>query len=142
MKTLYEAQVTSSGGRSGHVKSADGVIDFDTALPKEMGGKGGAPNPELLFAAGYASCFENAIIHIARGQKLNPGQTSVDAKVRIGPNEDGGFVLAVSLNVHLPDLEQAAAQKMMEEAHRVCPYSNATRGNIDVQLSLVEFKNA
>ncbi|MDQ3235203.1 MAG: organic hydroperoxide resistance protein [Pseudobdellovibrionaceae bacterium] len=142
MKTVYQAQVTSSGGRSGHVKSADGVIDFDTALPKEMGGKGGAPNPELLFAAGYASCFENAILHIARGHKLNPGKTSVDAKVGIGPNESGGFILAVTLDIHLPELEQAVAQKIMEEAHQVCPYSNATRGNIDVQISLVEFKNA
>ena len=142
MKTLYQAQVTSTGGRSGHVRSADGIIDFDIALPKEMGGKGGAPNPELLFAAGYAACFENALLHMARGLKLNPGHTAVEAKVGVGQDDSGAFLLTAELDVYLPDLECSIAQKLMEEAHKVCPYSNATRGNIDVKLKLAEAKNA
>ena len=141
MKTIYQAQVTSTGGRNGHVKSADGIIDFNIALPKEMGGKGDAPNPELLFAAGYAACFENALLHIARGQKINPGRTTVEAKVGVGQDESGVFVLTAELDVYLPDLEAPVAQKLMEDAHRVCPYSNATRGNIDVKLKLAEAQN-
>ena len=141
MKTIYQAQVTSTGGRNGHVKSADGIIDFNIALPKEMGGKGDAPNPELLFAAGYAACFENALLHIARGQKINPGRTTVEAKVGVSQDESGGFVLTAELDVYLPDLEAHVAQKLMEDAHRVCPYSNATRGNIDVKLKLAEAQN-
>lgn len=137
MKTIYQAQVTSSGGRDGHVKSSDGLIDFAVSIPKEMGGKGTATNPEQLFAAGYAACFENALIHIARGKKMNPGKTSVDARVSIGMNGSGGFTLAVELDVHLPDLERSVAGQIVEEAHKVCPYSNATRGNVEVSLKLV-----
>ena len=120
MKTLYQAQVTSIGGRSGHINSADGIIDFDIALPKEMGGKGGAPNPELLFAAGYAAFFESALMHLARGQKLNPGHTAVEARVGVGQDESGAFVLTAELDVFIPDLEHSVAQKLMEDAHQVC----------------------
>jgi Ohr subfamily peroxiredoxin len=137
MKAIYQAQVTSSGGRDGHVRSSDGLIDFAVSIPKEMGGKGTATNPEQLFAAGYAACFENALIHIARGKKMNPGKTSVDARVSIGMNGSGGFTLAVELDVHLPDLERSIAGQIVEEAHKVCPYSNATRGNVEVSLKLV-----
>lgn len=137
MKAIYQAQVTSSGGRDGHVKSSDGLIDFAVSVPKEMGGKGTATNPEQLFAAGYAACFENALIYIARAKKLNPGKTAVDAKVSIGPNAGGGFALAVELDIHLPDLERGIAGEIVEEAHKICPYSNATRGNIEVSLKLV-----
>lgn len=138
MKALYQAHVTSEGGRAGHVRSSDGLIDFNVAMPKELGGPGSATNPEQLFAAGYAACFENAILHIARSQKLNPGKTAVDATVSLLPNGSGGFALAVKLDVRLKDLEKATAEKIVEEAHKICPYSNATRGNIEVALSLVE----
>lgn len=140
MKILYEAKATSHGGRNGRVKSSDGILDFSVAIPKEMGGSGGATNPEQLFAAGYSACFENAILFAARAQKLSLTQTAVTATVGIGSNDSGGFKLAVKLEVSLPDLEKAQAEKLVEAAHQVCPYSNATRGNIQVELALVSHK--
>jgi len=137
MKTIYSTKALSSGGRDGSVKTADGLLDLKLALPKELGGKGGAVNPEQLFAAGYAACFENALIFIARGQKLNPGKTGVAATVSLLDNGSGGFDLAVKLEVSLPDLQKSDAENLIQAAHKVCPYSNAIRNNIEVSLSLV-----
>lgn len=139
MSSLYTAVATATGGRNGHTKSSDGVIDFETSIPKSMGGPGkeGATNPEQLFAAGYAACFCSAVEFVARMQKLDAGGTSVTADVGIGAKEGGGFELAVTLEVHIPALDADAAHKLVEAAHQVCPYSNATRGNIPVELKIV-----
>lgn len=138
MKILYQATATASGGRDGTVKSSDGVLDLKLAIPKEMGGPGGAvPNPEMLFAAGYAACFDSALQHLARQKKLKPGATQVQATVGIGANERGGFALAVTLEATIPDLPRDEAQALLEAAHQVCPYSNAVRGNVPVELKLV-----
>lgn len=137
MKILYEAQATATGeGRAGHARSSDGVLDLDLALPTEMGGQGGGTNPEQLFAAGYAACFHSALQAVARRQKAELGDSTVTASVGIGPNDQRGFELAVKLHVTIPDLDDAAARELVEAAHQVCPYSNATRGNIDVELSV------
>jgi Ohr subfamily peroxiredoxin len=136
MDALYTAEATSSGaGRNGHVSSSDGVLDQDLAAPKEMGGPGGATNPEQLFAAGYAACFHSALQLIARREKVSLAESSVTAQVSIGKQGDG-FGLAAELVVTLPGVERAAAEKLVEAAHQVCPYSNATRGNIDVALTV------
>jgi len=120
------------------VKSSNGVLDLKLAIPKEMGGPGGAvPNPEMLFAAGYAACFDSALQHVARQKKLKPGATQVQATVGIGANEAGGFALAVTLEVTIPGLPRDEAQALLEAAHQVCPYSNAVRGNVAVELKLV-----
>jgi Ohr subfamily peroxiredoxin len=137
MKMLYQTTATATGGRDGNVKSHDGVLDLRLAIPKEMGGPGGSvPNPEMLFAAGYAACFDSALQHVARQKKLTPGLTQVQATVGIGPNDDGGFALAVSLEVTIPELARDEAQALLEAAHAVCPYSNAVRGNVAVDLKL------
>ena len=140
METVYyTASATTTGGRNGHVESSDGVLDLDLTMPKEMGGKGGsATNPEQLFAAGYSACFENALRMIADGQNKDVGDASITANVDIGKTEDGGFGLGVELIGHLPNLPREEAEKLMEEAHQMCPYSRATRGNIDVKLSVGE----
>ncbi|MBX9767456.1 MAG: organic hydroperoxide resistance protein [Bdellovibrionales bacterium] len=138
MKTLYSAHAMSHGGRDGHVRPSDGMIDMKVRVPKEMGGASGATNPEQLFAAGYSACFENAILFVARAQKLNPGATEVAATVGIGPNEAGGFQLSVKLEVKIPGLPKDQAQSLIDAAHKVCPYSNATRGNVPVELMLVQ----
>ena len=138
MKKLYTANAIATGGREGRVKSVDGVLDFKVDIPKEMGGRGGAfTNPEQLFAAGYAACFDSALNLVARTQKIKLKDTKVIASVSIGQNDDGGFSLAVDLSVSIPQIERETAQKLLEQAHQVCPYSNATRGNIEVNLSLV-----
>lgn len=138
MKKLYTANATATGGREGRTKSDDGVLDFKIEIPKEMGGKGGAyTNPEQLFAAGYAACFDSALNLVARNQKIKLKDTSVTASVSIGQNSEGGFSLAVDLAVSIPEIEQETAQKLLETAHQVCPYSNATRGNIEVNLNLL-----
>ncbi|MET7426277.1 organic hydroperoxide resistance protein [Dactylosporangium sp. NPDC005555] len=137
MAVLYTAEVTATGdGRDGHVTSTDGIIDMDVAVPKEMGGAGGATNPEQLFAAGYAACFHSALRIVARRAKASVDGSEVNARVGIGPNGSGGFGLDVTLTVTLPGVEAATAQQLVEAAHQVCPYSNATRGNIDVKLEL------
>ena len=142
MKTVYyTASATTSGGRNGHVKSSDGVLDLDLTMPKEMGGEGGsATNPEQLFAAGYSACFENALRRIAdRQNKDLGGDASITANVDIGKAEHGGgFGLGVELIGHLPNLPRDEAQALMEEAHQRCPYSRATSGNIDVKLTVEE----
>jgi Ohr subfamily peroxiredoxin len=135
--TLYTARATSSGaGRQGHVRTDDGVLEHELSVPKEMGGAGGAgTNPEQLFAAGYAACFHSALQLIARREKVRVHDSTVSAEVGIGP--DGkGFGLAVTLVVQLPDVDHEVAQKLVAAAHEVCPYSNATRGNIDVELKV------
>lgn len=138
MKVLYTAEATATGdGRNGEVHSSDGVIDEKLSMPTEMGGPGGLhTNPEQLFAAGYAACFHGALRLVARQDGVTLGaDTTIAAKVGIGPNDAGGFGLTVALHAHLPGLEQAAADDLMAKAHQVCPYSNATRGNIEVALS-------
>ncbi len=135
MNALYTARATSTGaGRSGHVRSDDGVVDQDLSVPKEMGGAGGAgTNPEQLFAAGYAACFHSALQLEARKEKIRLTDSSVTAEVGIGKQGEG-FGLQVELVVGLPGVEQEVGEKLVDAAHQVCPYSNATRGNIDVTL--------
>lgn len=137
MKVLYTAEAVAVGeGRQGEVRSSDGVIDEQLSVPKELGGPGGdSTNPEQLFAAGYAACFHSALKVVARTAEVELGQTEVTAKVGIGSNDDGGFQLAVELLAHVPGVEQAVADDLVAKAHQVCPYSNATRGNIDVALT-------
>jgi len=138
MKILYTASATATGdGRDGKVRSSDGRIDFQLATPVELGGAGGATNPEQLFAAGYASCFHNALRRAARTAQSDVEGSQVTAEVGIGPTGGGTFGLAVTLRIALPLVPAEVAQKLVERAHQVCPYSNATRGNIDVQLVLV-----
>ncbi|WP_374163857.1 organic hydroperoxide resistance protein [Arcticibacter sp. MXS-1] len=135
MDTLYRTKATATGGRNGHVESADGALNVDVRVPKEMGGPAGTNlNPETLFAAGYAACFDSALAHVARTEKLQTGTTKVTAEVGIGKLEDGGFGLAVKLEVEVPGLDKAEAEELVRKAHQVCPYSNATRGNIEVEL--------
>ena len=135
MSVLYTASALSTGdGRNGHVRSSDGLLDLDLAAPAEMGGAGGATNPEQLFAAGYAACFHSAIKGVARRQKVTLGPSTVAADVGIGPRDAGGFGLTVALHVEIGGLDQPTADKIVAEAHQVCPYSNATRGNIDVAI--------
>ena len=130
MKTLYTAHATTKGGREGQATLDDKSIDLKLATPG--GGKAGA-NPEQLFALGYSACFGSAIQHVAKMEKIETGDVSVSADVSLNQGDDG-FGISVVLNVNLPKLDQAAAQKLVEKAHTVCPYSKATRGNIDVQL--------
>jgi osmotically inducible protein OsmC len=138
MKRLYTATVSASGGRDGKVHSADGKFAQTLAMPKELGGPGGAgSNPEQLFAAGYSACFDSALRHVARLQKIDVKESTVTAAVSIGGVPSGGFGLEVELSVSLPGLARAVAQELVEAAHKVCPYSNATRGNIPVELKLI-----
>ncbi|AYD90040.1 organic hydroperoxide resistance protein [Actinomyces sp. 2119] len=136
MEAIYTAEALSTGAaRNGHVRTTDGLVDLDLAVPVEMGGKGGAPNPELLFASGYAACFHSALQAVARtaGKKL--GDSSVGARVSVA-KEGEGFGLAVELEVIIPDLPHDEAQALADQAHQVCPYSNATRGNIEVLVTV------
>src|SRR5580692_884858 len=139
MNVLYTATAHAPGdGRNGHARSDDGFIDLDLRIPKEMGGQGGATNPEELFAAGYAACFHSALKLVAGRDKLNVDGTEVSASIGIGAQDDGGFGLTAALVVYAPNLDKATAERLVEAAHQVCPYSNATRGNIPVTLSVVE----
>jgi osmotically inducible protein OsmC len=138
MKPLYTAVATATGdGRNGHVTSADGFVDTDVRIPKEMGGGGGATNPEELFAAGYAACFHSAMKFVGRESKADLTGTEVAAQVSIGTLESGGFGLAVQLDVTAPALDHDAAVALVEKAHETCPYSNATRGNVEVTLNVL-----
>jgi lipoyl-dependent peroxiredoxin len=139
MAVLYTAEAVATGaGRDGHVRSSDGLLDFDLAKPKEMGGRGGAPNPEMLFAAGYAACFHNALLGAVKRAGVQAEGSTVTARVGIGRNEDSvGFGLSVTLRVSLPGVDEGTAKELVDKAHQVCPYSNATRGNIPVVLELV-----
>ncbi|MFI5832919.1 MULTISPECIES: organic hydroperoxide resistance protein [Micromonospora] len=139
MQVLYTASAKATGdGRDGHVRTSDGTVELDLAVPKEMGGAGGAANPEQLFAAGYAACFHSALRIVGRQAKADVAGSVVEAEVGIGPNGSGGYGLAVTLVVDLPAVERSAAEKLVEAAHQVCPYSNATRGNIEVALTVRE----
>ena len=138
MEAIYTARATATGdGRNGHTASEDGLLDVDVRIPKEMGGPGGATNPEELFAAGYAACFHSALKLVGGREKLDVTGTTVTAGVSIGSLPDGGFGLSVELSVSAPNLAHETAQGLVEKAHQVCPYSNATRGNIDVSLTVV-----
>jgi osmotically inducible protein OsmC len=137
MDVIYTAEALSTGaGRNGHVSSVSGHVDLDMAIPKEMGGSGAGANPEELFAAGYAACFHSALQSVARVQKIKIADTSVGSRVHVIPNGEGGFVLGVDLEVVIPELDHAQAQALADAAHQVCPYSNATRGNIEVTISV------
>lgn len=137
-KRLYTAQATATGGREGRAKSDDGVLDVALVPPKALGGAGiGGTNPEQLFAAGYAACFGSALGHVARAQKIKTGPVQVTAKVSIGPVGQG-FGLAAELEVSVPELPREQAQALVDAAHQVCPYSNATRGNIEVVVRLAD----
>ncbi|BCI55604.1 organic hydroperoxide resistance protein [Mycolicibacterium litorale] len=137
IEVKYTAESTASGGgRNGHVKSSDDKIDFDTRPPKEMGGSGEGVNPELLFSAGYAACFLGALRLQAKNNDIQIDEASaITAQVGFGPDSEGGFGLTAHLIGYLPGLEQSVADDLMEKAHAFCPYSKATRGNIDVKLS-------
>lgn len=137
MKTLYQTRATAVGGRNGHVVSEDGVLDLQLAIPKALGGAGGAfSNPEQLFAAGYAACFDSALALVAGQRKIKLTGSRIDATVGIGPNGQGGFALTVKLGVTIEGLPRDEAQALMEATHLVCPYSNALRGNVEVELEL------
>jgi Ohr subfamily peroxiredoxin len=136
-KTLYTAEATVTGGRAvGHGVTSDGALDVQLRAPVELGGDGGGTNPEQLFAIGYAACFEGALGVAARREKVDVGDVSIVSRVSLGPTEDRGFGIAAELDVTLPQVtDPEQALRIVEEAHKVCPYSNATRGNIDVRIT-------
>ncbi|MFT4265078.1 MAG: organic hydroperoxide resistance protein [Nocardioides sp.] len=137
MTPIYTASAASTGdARNGHVQSTDGILDLDVRVPKEMGGAGGATNPEQLFAAGYAACFHSALKLVAGKAGVDMTDSEVVADVSIGDNRSGGFQLAVQLEVTIPGTDEATAQQLADRAHQVCPYSNATRGNVDVAITV------
>ncbi len=140
-KILYAAHATAIGGRNGTARSSDGLLDVRLGTPKELGGGGGGTNPEQLFAAGYAACFIGAIQSVASGRTGGPkislnGEVSIESEVGIG-TVPGGYGIQVAMRIAIPGLDRAAAEALVEAAHEVCPYSNATRGNIQVRLSVV-----
>lgn len=137
MPSLYTGRVTSTGGRNGHIKSDDGMIDMDITVPPSLGGEGDKPNPELFFAAGYAACFGNAVIFVAKdmGIELAPEAVETTAVVELFSTDAGEFRLRVELLNEIKGIDDATAQKLVEKGHEVCPYSNATRGNIEVTLT-------
>jgi osmotically inducible protein OsmC len=136
-KALYTAEAHVTGGRAaGHGRTSDGVLEVDLLLPEEMGGQGGGTNPEELFAVGYAACFEGALGTVARRAKQEVGDVAIDSKVSLVTTEDRAFTVAVELHVSLPSVDDPQqAVELVHAAHQVCPYSNATRGNIDVTLT-------
>lgn len=139
MNVLYTAEALSTGaGRDGRVATSDNSFNLDLAVPTEMGGTGEGTNPEQLFAAGYAACFHSALQAVARGQNVKLSDSSVGGRVQIGPNDEGGYQLSVLLEVVLPGIERDHAQALADAAHQVCPYSNATRGNIDITITVSE----
>jgi osmotically inducible protein OsmC len=136
-KVLYTAEAQVTGGRiNGHGRTSDGALEVDLRVPAELGGDGKGTNPEQLFAIGFASCFESALSTVARRKKLEADDVEVDSKVMLMPTDERGFKIGVELDVRLPSIEGADnAAELVRAAHKVCPYSNATRGNIDVQLT-------
>lgn len=138
MSSLYQTRVSAVGGRSGTVHSDDGILDLPLAMPKSLGGKGGATNPEQLFAAGYAACFGNAVIHVTRSHtdKVRDGDIEVVGEVGLNPDGHGGFALSVTLEVTIAGVDQPKAEEIVRAAHAVCPYSNAIKGNVDVQFQV------
>jgi lipoyl-dependent peroxiredoxin len=139
VKVLYKTQARATGGRDGHAATLDGALDVKLTTPKELGGAGGTGNnPEQLFAAGYAACFIGAMKVVAsQGGPKVPADAAVTSTVGIGPRSEGGFGLDIALEISLPGLARAEAEALVAKAHQVCPYSNATRGNVDVRLSVV-----
>jgi osmotically inducible protein OsmC len=136
-KTLYTAEAVVEGGRAGHGRSLDGRLDVKLSVPESMGGSGGpGTNPEELFAVGYAACFQSALLSVADGRRLDASGSQITSRVGIGPTGHGGFGLSVALDLHAPHLTAEQAAEMMARAHERCPYSNATRGNINVELSV------
>lgn len=140
VKVIYRASATATGGRDGRSATEDGTIDVKLAVPKEMGGPGGGANPEQLFATGYAACYLGAMKFAASQDKTLakvPDDATVKATVGIGPRSDKGFGLAVELEVHFPGIDRAEVERVAEAGHAICPYSHATRGNIEVTTSVV-----
>ncbi len=139
VNVLYRTTATATGGRDGHAATKDGALDVKLTTPKELGGSGGpGNNPEQLFAAGYSACFLGAMKFVAsQGGPKVPADTTVTATIGIGPRAEGGFGITAALEVSLPGLDKAAAEELVHKAHQVCPYSNATRNNVDVQLTVV-----
>jgi Ohr subfamily peroxiredoxin len=135
---LYSTKVTATGGRHGTIHSDDGLLDLDLALPQSLGGKGGATNPEQLFAGGYAACFENALFRVSReaGHKLADDEVEVVAEIGLSRTEGDAFVLSAALAVTVAGLDQQTAEGLVHRAHEICPYSNAIRGNVDVMTSI------
>ena len=138
MNALYTTKVTAIGGRHGEIHSEDGLLHMRLALPTQLGGKGDATNPETLFAGGYAACFENALLRVSReaGLRLADGDVEVVAEIGLSRNESGGFVLSAALAVNVAGIDQKKAEELVKSAHKICPYSNAIRGNVDVAISV------
>jgi lipoyl-dependent peroxiredoxin len=137
MRILYTAQAEVHGGRSGHGRTSDGRLEVDLSVPEEMGGDSGpGTNPEQLFAVGYGACFQSALQAVARGRHLDVSDSTINAQVGIGPTGHGGFGLTVALDLHAPQLTRRDAEDLMVRAHQRCPYSNATRGNVEVTLTV------
>lgn len=137
MKTLYTIGATATGGRNGQVNSENSVLNLEVRMPKALGGANDDyANPEMLFAAGYAACFDSALNLVIKQSKVQTGETTVTAKVSIGQLENGGFGLAAELHANIPGVSLEDAQLLTEKAHQICPYSNATRGNIEVKISV------
>ncbi|MDT5251025.1 MAG: lipoyl-dependent peroxiredoxin, partial [Mycobacterium sp.] len=137
---LYTAEATVEGGRAGHGRTSDGRLEVDLSVPAGMGGTEGGPgtNPEQLFAVGYAACFQSALLNVARGRSLDLSRSRITARVSLGPTGHGGMNIAVVLDLSAPDLAAEDAASLLRRAHEVCPYSNATRGNVDVALTVVD----
>ncbi len=137
MRTLYTTTVTATGGRNGHVRSENGILDLEVRMPKSLGGANDDySNPEMLFAAGYSACFDSALNRVIKLANIQTGETTVTASVSIGQIENGGFALAVQLHANIPNVSLEVAKSLVDKAHQVCPYSNATRGNIAVVLTV------
>jgi Ohr subfamily peroxiredoxin len=137
MKTLYTIKATATGGRNGHVKSENGIVSLEVRHPKALGGvNDDFANPEMLFAAGYSACFDSALNLVIKKEKIQTGTTTVTANVSIGQNDTGGFSLEAELHATIPGVTIEVAQSLIEKAHQVCPYSNATRGNMPVKLTV------
>ncbi|MFV8279956.1 organic hydroperoxide resistance protein [Christiangramia marina] len=138
MKNLYKTTVTTQGGRNGHTRSEDGILDMELRKPKSLGGEGGDySNPEQLFAAGYSACYGSALEHVAKQHKIDLGDYSVTATVKLGQTDSGNLQLSAILDTYIPGVDVETGEKLVNEAHEVCPYSRATRDNIDVTLNLM-----
>jgi lipoyl-dependent peroxiredoxin len=138
VNVLYTTSATATGdGRNGHTATEDGMVDVDVRMPEELGGPGGATNPEQLFAAGYAACFHSAMKFVAGGLDVDVTDSAVSVTVGLGLKEGGTFELELEIDVHVPNGSDEQAQALVERAHEVCPYSNATRGNVEVPLGVV-----
>ena len=139
MKILYTAESHVDGGRNGKARSSDGKLEVDLSVPQEVGGEGGdGTNPEQLFAAGYGACFLGAVSVAAQRMKLEPPEMSIDVKVGLGPERGGAYNLAVELMVAIPGVDHDTVMELVQAAHQTCPYSNATRGNVEVKLAVAD----